>query len=76
MICSKWASDLVGLLNKVNSSHLFITAKQYQDLPTGSLVVPSSNLMEMCILKEAEFCNNIEKILHMSKVSFILITGL
>jgi len=30
--------------------------------------------MEVCILIEAEFCNNVEKILHMSKVSFILIT--
>ena len=71
MVCSKCAAGLVGLLNKANSSHVFIAAKQYQDLPTGGLVVPSSDLMEVCILIEAEFCNNIEKILHMSKVSFI-----
>jgi len=65
---------LIGLLNKTNSSQVFIVAKQYQDLPTDGLVVPSSDLMEVCILIEAEFCNNIENILHMSKVSFILIT--
>jgi hypothetical protein len=58
----------------VNSSQVFIAAKQYQDLPTGGLVVPSLDLMEVCILIETEFCNNIEKILHMSKVSFILVT--
>ena len=74
MVCSKCAAGLVGLLNKANSSHLFIAAKHYQDLPTGSLVVPSSDLMEVCILIEAELCNNIEKILHMSKVSSILVT--
>jgi len=53
---------------------MFIAAKQFKDLPTGSLVVLSSDLMEVCILMEAELCNNIEKILHVSKVSFILIT--
>jgi len=53
---------------------MFIVAKQYQDLPTGSLVVLSSDLMEVCILIEAEFCNNIEKILHMSNVRSILVT--
>jgi len=30
MVCSKWAASLVGLLNKVNYSHMFIAAKQYQ----------------------------------------------
>ena len=45
-------------LNKVNSSHVFIAAKQYQDFPTGGLVVPT----EISILTEAEFHNNIEKI--------------
>ena len=74
MVCSKCVAGLVGLLNKVNSSHVFITAKQNQDLPTGGLAVPSSDLMEVCILIEAEFCNNIEKILHMSKASSILVT--
>jgi len=53
---------------------VFIAAKQYQDLPTGGLVVPSSGLTEVWILLEAEFCNNIEKILHMSKVRSILVT--
>jgi len=53
MVCSKCAAGLVGLLNKVNSSHVFIAAKQYQDLPTGGLVVPSLDLMEVCILIEA-----------------------
>jgi len=66
MVCSKWAAGLVGILNKANSSSAFIAAKQYQDLPTGDLVIPSSNSMEVYILIEAEFCNNIEKILHMS----------
>jgi len=73
MVCSKCAAGLVGLINKVNSSQVFIAAKQYQNLHTGGLVVPSSDLMEVCILIEAEFCN-IEKILHMSKVSSILVT--
>jgi len=73
-VCSKYAAGLVGLLNKVNSSHVFIAAKHYPDLPTGGLVVPSSDLMEGCTLIEAEFCNNIEKILHMIKVSSILVT--
>jgi len=41
MVCSKCAAGLVGLLNKANSFHLFIAAKQYQDLPTGGLVVPT-----------------------------------
>jgi len=71
---SKCAAGLIGLLNKANSSHLFIAANQYHDHRTGGLVVPSSDLMEVAILIEAEFCNNIEKIFHMSKVSFILIT--
>ena len=53
---------------------MFIPAKQYQDLLNGVLVVPSSDLMEVCILIEAEFCNNIEKILQMSKVKSILVT--
>jgi len=61
MVCSKWTA-------------VFIVAKQYQDLPTGSLVVLSSDLMEVYILIEAELCNNIEKILRMSKVSSILVT--
>ena len=45
MVCSKCAASLAGLLNKVNSSQVFIAAKQYQDLRTGGLVVPSSDLM-------------------------------
>ena len=52
---------------------MFIAAKQYQDLPTGGLV-PSSDLMEVRILREAEFCNNIEKIPHVSKASSMLVT--
>ena len=53
MVCSKCAAGLFGLLNKANSSHVFIAAKKYQDLPTGGLV-PSSDLMEVCTLIEAE----------------------
>ena len=63
MVCSKCAAGLVGLLNKANSSYVFIAAKQYQDLPTVGLV-PSSDLIEVYTLIEAEFLNNIEKILH------------
>ena len=48
MVCSKFAAGLVGLLNKVNSSQVFIVAKEYQDLPTSGLVVPSSDLMKVC----------------------------
>ena len=69
-MCSRFSWPL----KKANYSHVFIAAKQYQDLPTGGLVVPSSDLMEVCILIEAEFCNNIEKILHISKASSILVT--
>ena len=53
---------------------MFIAAKQYQDRPTGGLIVPSSDLMEVCILIEAELCNNIEQILDMGNVRSILIT--
>jgi len=74
MVCSKCTAGLVGLLNKANSSHVFIPAKQYQDLPNVGLVVPSSDLMEVCTLIEAKFLNNIEKILHMNKVSSILVS--
>ena len=74
MVCSKCAPGLVGLLNIANSSSVFIAVRQYQDLLTRGLVIPSSDLMEVCIFTEAEFCNNIEKILHMSKVRSILVT--
>ena len=66
MVCSKCAAGLIGLLNKANSSHVFIAAKQYQDLPTSGLVVPSSDLTEVCTLIEADFCINIVKIIHTS----------
>jgi len=46
MMCSECAAGFVGLLNKANSSHVFIAAKQYQDLPTGGLVLPCSDLTE------------------------------
>ena len=72
MVCSKWAAGLVVLLNEANSSQVFSAAKQYQYPSTRHLVVSSSDLMEMCILIEAKFCNNTEKILHMNKVSSIL----
>jgi len=74
MVCSKCAAVLVVLLNKPNSSHVFIDAKQYQDLPTGGLLVRCSDLTELCTLIEAELCNNIEKILHTSEVISILVT--
>ena len=48
--------------------HLFIAAKQYQDLPTDGHVVPSSDSREVFTLIEAQFRNNVENILHMSKV--------
>ena len=72
----KCAAGLVGVLNKANSSRGFIPAKQYQDLPTGGILVTSSGLMEVCILIliEAEFRDNIEKILLMSKVRSRLAT--
>jgi len=73
IVCCKFAAGLVDVLNKANSSRVFIAANQYHDRPTGGLVVHSSDLMEVFILIEAEFCNNIEKILHMSKVSSILV---
>jgi len=53
MVCSKYAAVLVGRLSKANSSYLFIAAKQYQDYPTGGLVVPISDLTEVCTLIEA-----------------------
>jgi len=75
MLCSKCAAGLVGLLNKANSSHGFIAAKQYQHFPTCDLIVVSrSDLMEVCTLIEAEFLNNIEKILHMREVRSRLVT--
>jgi len=55
-------------------SHMFYAAKQYHILPTCSYVVSSSYLKEVCKLIEAEFQNNVEKILHVSKVRCILIT--
>jgi len=73
-VCGKCAAGLVGLLNKANSFHVFIAAKQYQNIPTGVLVVLSSDLTEVCTLIEAEFRNNVEKILHISKVNSILVT--
>jgi hypothetical protein len=73
MVCSKCAAGLVGVLNKANSSHVFIAAKQYQDLATVGLV-PSSDLMEVSTSIEAKFINIIEKILHVSKVRSILVT--
>ena len=48
MVCSKCNRGLAGLLSTANSSHVFIAAKRYQDLPTGGLVVPSS----VCTLKQ------------------------
>ena len=74
MVCSKCDAGLVGVLNKANSSHGFIATKQDQYIPIGGLV-SRSNLMEVCALIEAEFHNNIEKILHMSKVRSRLITS-
>jgi len=73
MVCSKCAEGLAGLLNKANFSRMFIAAKQYQDLPTGGLV-PSSYLTEVRTLIEAEFLNNIENIIYMSKVRSMLVT--
>jgi len=68
-MCSRFSWPL----KKANSSHVFIAAKQYQDLPTGSLIVPSSDLAKVCTLI-AEFRNNIENILHMTKVISIPVT--
>ena len=60
MVCSKWTAGLVGLLHKANSTHVFIAAKQYQDLSTVGLV-PSSDLMEVRTLIEAEFLNILKR---------------
>ena len=73
-VCGICAAGLVGVLNKANSSHVFFAAKQYQDLPTDGHVVPSSDSREVFTLIEAQFRNNVEKILHMSKVRSILVT--
>jgi len=53
---------------------VFIAAKEYQDFLTGCHVVPSSYLKEVCTLIEAEFRNNVEKMIHMSKVRCRLVT--
>jgi len=73
MVCSKCAAGLVGVLNKANISLWFIAAKQYQDIPNDGLV-SRSDLTEVNTLIEAEFRNNIEKIIHLSKVRSRLVT--
>jgi len=72
IVCSKCAAGLVGLLNKANYSHAFIAAKQYQDLPTGGLVVHRFN--GNVYIDRSRILYYIEKILHVSKVRSILVT--
>jgi len=43
-VYNKCAAGLVGVLKKANSFHMCFAAKQYQDLPTSSHAVPSSDL--------------------------------
>jgi len=47
VVNGKRTAGLVDVLNKANSSHVFIAAKQYQDLTTGGLVVSSSDVLHV-----------------------------
>jgi len=44
MLCSKWAAGLVDLFNKTHSAHVFIAAKQYQDLSTIGAYIDRSRI--------------------------------